>query len=416
MQQLDRDPQNSFGQPLDGGPAVMSRVVSIRAHAPRDEDDSRDARSHRDDEEDDGLDRFHPAGAEDRGLSRMANALHDIVEGARTQSLSLQSSIEQASALDEDIAAASRQLHERLSLSARMLKAFQSQIDRIDGLLAGARAGEERVAALNERMQERVGEFETRLERYLERFDARLEEMVGRASTRFRAQIAEHEESMAAVSAALPDLDERLGNLQGKISTAEVNTAAAEAGLHEALDNASEAQAELKADAERSMEIASNLKEQWLAAGRHLEDMVRAAAEAAYDLESRSARASTLLPALKDLEQIRSRLSTLLSRLEPLLPIIQDEERFAAARVRHAADLMRTGLRKELSEIAGTFRRLAEDGLPPSAAEALPVAQPAPVPLAPAAGAARPHRMPSTRTHASLVEVVMRGIRPSGAD
>jgi len=406
VQQLERNPPESFVQevPRESAQALLSRVVSIRAQATADEGDAPANRGGHDADSDDD---FMPLGAEHRALGRMANALREIIEGARTQSLSLQSTVEQASALDDDIAAASRQLHERLSLSARMLKAFQSQIDRIEGLLEGARAGEERVAALNERMGQRISEFETRLERYLERFEARLDEMVARASKRFKAQIAEHEQAMKAASEALPNLDRRLGSLHEQLVATESNMAAADASLRDTIEDATEAQSELKADAERAMEIASHLKDQWHVSAQQLEGGLRAATEAAHDLEARSARAHTLLPALRDLEQIRVRLSNLLSQLEPVLPILQNEERFAAARVRRAAELMRDGLRRELVEIAGAFQRLAEQGVPSHKVADEPV---------PRGGATPPHPPRPTRPQPPLVEVMMLSQPAAGAD
>jgi chromosome segregation ATPase len=314
-----------------------------------------------------------------RALGRLIGGVREVVEAARTQSLSLQSTIEQASALDGDIAAASRQLHERLSLSARMLKAFQSQIERIEALLGRARADEEKANAINQRMQSRIDEFETRLEKYLERFEARLDDIASRASKRFKDEIAEQEKKLHDAVQAVPAIDSRLRGLEEQLADLETRSASARESLAEALESACEAQCDLRRDAERSMEIAENLSAQSRGLVVDLEASIRAACDAGRDLEARSARAHTLLPSLGSLEQSRARVSELLARLEPILPILKSEESYAASCVSRASELIRAGVQRELRDIAGAFHMLAErparDALSPSPR----VAQPVPV-------------------------------------
>lgn len=69
------------------------------------------------------------------------------------------------------------QLQERLQLSAQMLKAFQSQITRVEMGIAELKAQERKSQAAEARAQQRLTEVESRIETALQQFAQRLEEL-----------------------------------------------------------------------------------------------------------------------------------------------------------------------------------------------------------------------------------------------
>jgi len=82
-------------------------------------------------------------------------------------------------------------LQERLQLSAQMLKAFQSQISRIDNSIAELKAQERRAEAAESRLLERLNEVQARIDAALQQFAAKIEQASHAALEQFDSQCAQ---------------------------------------------------------------------------------------------------------------------------------------------------------------------------------------------------------------------------------
>jgi len=108
--------------------------------------------------------------AVDAGAAGDASARHQQL-AARLESL-----VEECRAQDAQATKSSRQLQERLRLGARMLRAFQAQIDRVESTLKSQQEHERQLRQLDAEIELKVAAAQARLDTTLRQFIAALDE------------------------------------------------------------------------------------------------------------------------------------------------------------------------------------------------------------------------------------------------
>lgn len=143
-------------------------------------------------------------------LERTIQTLRMLVERSSREEQRLRDALEAAGRAEADSAAAARQLQERLNLGARLLKASQAQIDRIEGLISDA---ERRVQLVNDlaAVEARVAQVvEARVQAALEAIDAQVESRVSEALARAMSSLAAREEAITAHRQRLEQVEARV--------------------------------------------------------------------------------------------------------------------------------------------------------------------------------------------------------------
>ena len=105
-----------------------------------------------------------PRVLDQQSATELSNSIRELIDSAREESNRLRETIDQVAARESQATKSARQLHERLSLGARMLKAFQTQIEHVDTLLEAAGKREEQVEKLETELDTKINSFEAKLE------------------------------------------------------------------------------------------------------------------------------------------------------------------------------------------------------------------------------------------------------------
>lgn len=146
-------------------------------------------------------------------IEQIISAMRDLIESARDESANLREAVKQVETHTTDSTKLAGRLHERLSLGARMLKAFQSQIDRIGDAVGETRVREERLTTLQETIEQRFKSLEARLESYSGEVDVRLREITDCAVEQYGKKVGEHDP-------VLRDLELRAGRVEERVESA----------------------------------------------------------------------------------------------------------------------------------------------------------------------------------------------------
>jgi septal ring factor EnvC (AmiA/AmiB activator) len=157
--------------------------------------------------------------------------LHDLIANANAAAERLERAVAHASQREAQTANSAGQLQERLQLSAQMLKAFQSQITRIEAGLGELRAQEKRAQVAESRVKQRVMDAEARIDAAIQRFSAQVEQIRDEALARITIAMQNAVEERAvpkrlesegptaiardlvAMTAALQQVAERIGDI-----------------------------------------------------------------------------------------------------------------------------------------------------------------------------------------------------------
>jgi DNA repair exonuclease SbcCD ATPase subunit len=121
----------------------------------------------------------------------LAGTLQALIREASGAMDRLDERLEAARRSAAEPAAASDRLQERLRLGARMLKAFQSQIDRAEALVGSLDEHRRRTEALQRQIEQRFAEFEQRAAEATARAWRQVDNAVGEAVRRAEKMIAE---------------------------------------------------------------------------------------------------------------------------------------------------------------------------------------------------------------------------------
>ena len=162
-----------------------------------------------------------PRVIDQKGIEQLVASLRELVSSARDESRSLREAMDDATEKTGESLDTARQLHERLNLGARMLKAFQAQIDRVDSLLVAASEQESEIAKLNESLDERTADFESALEKYIKTFESRLKDLSDRAAKRYEKQLAKFDTAIADIEPRLESCEQRFAKFDERASELE---------------------------------------------------------------------------------------------------------------------------------------------------------------------------------------------------
>jgi len=137
-----------------------------------------------------------PRVVDETSMKELVATLRDLVENAQSERSRLADAVESTRQAEDGSSDAARQLHERLSLGARMLRALQSQIDRLEGQLDAARERETTLESPDSAVESKVRGFEARLEKCLGVYEDRLNDVTERALARLERETDERREAL----------------------------------------------------------------------------------------------------------------------------------------------------------------------------------------------------------------------------
>ncbi|MGI9013658.1 MAG: hypothetical protein ACR2GY_05340 [Phycisphaerales bacterium] len=254
-----------------------------------------------------------PRVIDQKGIEQLVASLRDLVDSARAESRQLREAMDEASGCAAEAADLSRQMHERLNLGARMLKAFQSQIDRVDALLVTASQREESLAALGNSISQQAAAFESRIEQYLTKFDTRLKDASRRAAERFEKEIGRHDDSVSKISSEISEAAGKLNTVEERIAAldrAEEQHQRRREQIQQATDHMTrdahaaactinEARAALEHDLGRAGEELSTFETSSRSIQKRMTDLLASCAQQLDSLESREASARALATELE---------------------------------------------------------------------------------------------------------------------
>ncbi|MCH7522755.1 MAG: hypothetical protein IH920_03140, partial [Chloroflexi bacterium] len=111
---------------------------------------------------------------------------------------------------------ASASLQERLRLSARMLKAFQSQIDTAQNSLSTLGASRDEAAKTTSKLNAQVSEVETTLQEASKSFEQDVEAAFEKRLKRFEDQLTRREAAVESMVNQVADSRQRMESLLGE--------------------------------------------------------------------------------------------------------------------------------------------------------------------------------------------------------
>ena len=143
-------------------------------------------------------------------LSQTLRALIDQASGAAEQ---LRDEFDQASEAKGQASNASEGLHERLRVSARMLKAFQSQIDLVQERITQLTTARKEAQAASDNLNGLAEKFESRVTDAAAIFEDQIDETLQSRLKRFDKQLTEREQATADMSDRITRAEARVNEL-----------------------------------------------------------------------------------------------------------------------------------------------------------------------------------------------------------
>ncbi len=153
-----------------------------------------------------------PRVIDQRVVRELTDSLRAVLDDAQNASEQLRQGIDNAGVQKTQLTQATTQLQDRIRLGARMIKAFQSQIVRIESAIEDFVKTENNVDSIQREIDSRLNVFQTRLD-----------EMVDRAINRVDEAADERERSLKDLEARLNTVLERTERMTEAADTAEQN-------------------------------------------------------------------------------------------------------------------------------------------------------------------------------------------------
>lgn len=153
-----------------------------------------------------------PRVIDQRVVRELTDSLRAVLDDAQNASEQLRRGVDDAGQQKTQLTQATNQLQDRIRLGARMIKAFQSQIVRIESAIEDFVKTENNVDSIQREIDSRLDDFQTRLD-----------EMVGRAVNRVDEAANERERSLKELEARLNTVLERTERMTEAADTAEQN-------------------------------------------------------------------------------------------------------------------------------------------------------------------------------------------------
>ena len=146
----------------------------------------------------------------------LSDALGAQIEKASEILSELRERFDQAKDARGQATKASTSLQERLRVSARMLKAFQSQIDSVQECLTALGTTKEEAAKSSTKLTEQIGEVQTSSQEASERFNKKIEEAFDKRLKRFEEQLTRREAAVKNMVDQVADSRQSMETLLGE--------------------------------------------------------------------------------------------------------------------------------------------------------------------------------------------------------
>jgi hypothetical protein len=159
-------------------------------------------------------------------FDELAGELRTLIGDAGRSINDLRQVMAQTGAIDGQINGASNQLQDRLRLGARMLKAFQAQIDRIDSSLQALEQQRSQAAEAKQSLSAHIAGLEQRIVEAMKRFEASLQASSDAAIEMFGQRLRERQPQFAAVEVKSSEFSARADAVAQLVDKAEVTVSA----------------------------------------------------------------------------------------------------------------------------------------------------------------------------------------------
>lgn len=309
-------------------------------------------------------------------FDEVATTLRDLIDAADRSERGLRSVLHETGEVDARAGQASVLLQERLRLGARMVKAFQTQIARVEEALQGVDERQAMADQMLAQVDERIRGFEQRAENVMVELQQRLDRMVQEAVDRFEEQVQGAAEEMRDVEARLAEVHESSSDLQSDVESARAELQRTSSESQQTITAARLAASELTGASDRAETIEGRLGaavseaearlEQALAEARRIsagvETNLDLARTAGARLERAADRADVAGAEVETITRAAQRIENALEALAPwqgLLAEASDE----LSLQRGANELAETFARRvgePMASLAATLREVAE--------------------------------------------------------
>lgn len=281
------------------------------------------------------------AGAsEDGGASLMfaepPAAIRALIDQALNLAATLANSVGQATQAEAKAAKAALHLQERLRLSARMLKAFQSQIGRVETSVGRLQNHEDKVHEAIAVIQQHASGLDARCDAAMVQFEQRLQAGADAALRTFDERLSERTQALcdiqqriASSQAQLESIEQRLGSAAAQCTDAATLADEAIANLEQALTNVHQAvgrsedvQNDLAAQSQQAQADVHRALTACNSARSELEAGCSSAARSQRELDEQLVRAAGTIEAATNTARMAEAVQSLLDQLkrwEPLL-------------------------------------------------------------------------------------------------
>jgi chromosome segregation ATPase len=292
-------------------------------------------------------------------LDRFAAELSAMIEVAATTADALNRRVHEIGEGEHRAAAASTQLQEQLRLGARMLKAFQSQISRVESTLAGHQAYEKQIEETQTRIEQVFAGIESCVDKTIESVAYRLAEQARIAVERFDQGIAARQTKLTEIDARMTECAQGINGICEMVEQVQASVDSAvgsnQATLEQLASTAAEARRLLTQHEQARKSLASDLnavRDDIISIERTGKD----ASDGLRDAIALSARAEAALrqrfSELESASRDCDRMSNTVAELRDLLNRLQPWEKLLLS-----GSINADGLPEPLARVAGEVKQ-----------------------------------------------------------
>lgn len=322
-----------------------------------------------------------PRVLDQRAFDELSDTLQSLISQSQDLTVELARQVESASSLDTQANRASTKLQDRLHLSARMLKALQLQIDRMQTMQDEFDTRSNEAGANHKKQLEALDAHRAKLAAQLDASAGQIADAMRRvekeSAATIEAKAVECDKRVMATEkrlAGVNDTVEKLGNLV--VDSEKSITGVA----HRAAQSAKRAE-HVVDDAKRTLRQCEDtrqaLSKDLIEAEERLNESAKRADELTATVQNAVARCeaaerqlSRIMDAAEPFVERLDRLENAVSGVNALLPLLapwegillqaRKEPEQLPRPLRDLVDLVRAGLRGEMRNLAGSMRGLAE--------------------------------------------------------
>lgn len=193
-----------------------------------------------------------PRVLDQNAFNQLSETLRGLIEQANGAAQLLRDEFDQTSTARGDVSKASSGLHERLRVSARMLKAFQSQIDVVQERITDLTNAKKEAQVASDKLQGMTEKFESRVADAAALFEGQIDETLQSRLKLFDEQLTKREQAVA-------DTSDRIAQTEARVIELVTQT---EQRVESAVDGAEARVTELVTQTERRVESAVERAEQ----------------------------------------------------------------------------------------------------------------------------------------------------------